>query len=76
MGSFNRALKRKQAVKKKKALKKGLDHVMKAASGMPTSCTLCDLKFDDTAELDKWYMKMSDSHIVLTCPQCSENINK
>ena len=71
MGSFNRALKRKQEVKKRKVLKKGLKQVLNATSGIPTSCTLCGEDFNKESNPDEWFVKMSDESITLTCPDCS-----
>lgn len=71
MSSFNRSLKRRQDVKKKKTLKKGLKHVLNATAGMPTSCTLCGDQFTQESDPDQWYMKIHSEKIVLTCPSCS-----
>ena len=72
MASFNRALKRKSAVQKKKALKKGLKNALKTAERIPKSCTSCSTPFTEDAELDKWYIKLSEDIITLECPDCSQ----
>tara|TARA_B100000282_G_C31647673_1_gene451538 strand:+ start:623 stop:841 length:219 start_codon:yes stop_codon:yes gene_type:complete len=72
MASFNRALKRKSAVQKKKALKKGLKNALKEAERIPKSCTSCGAPFTEDAELDKWYISLSSDNITLECPNCSK----
>ena len=71
MGSFNRSIKRKKEVKKKKALKKGLREVARAVGGMPSSCTMCEKKFDKEENPDEWFMSIKEGHFILTCPDCS-----
>lgn len=71
MGSFNRSLKRRKEVKKKKALKKGLRQVLNATAGMPTACTLCSAEFTNESDPEQWFMNIREEKIILTCPDCS-----
>lgn len=73
MGSFNRAFKRRKEVKKRKALKKGLQQVLSATSGMPTSCTLCEESFTNESDPSEWFMNIQEKKIILTCPGCSKD---
>jgi 5-formyltetrahydrofolate cyclo-ligase len=76
MGSLNRSIRRKQEVKKRKALKKGLKQVLEATAGMPTKCTLCSEPFSKESDPDAWYMNIKENKIVLTCPVCSQKSQK
>ena len=71
MSSFNRAFKRRKEVKKRKALKKGLQHVLNVTAGMPTSCTLCEEIFTQESDPSEWFMNIHEEKIILTCPDCS-----
>ena len=73
MSSASRAIKRKNELKKRKALKKGLNQVLRATSGIPSNCTLCSKDFDDNANPDEWYMRIQENNIILTCPECFSN---
>ena len=70
--SLKRSLKRKHEVSRKKALKKGLKRAINAATGMPTTCSTCSKKFTEGADLDKWFVNLSDNTVRLICPECSE----
>ena len=75
MASFAKSLRRKQNVKKKKSLKKGLKSVLKATAGMPTSCTICSAQFTNDSKPDEWFMRIADETITLTCPDCTPTKN-
>lgn len=72
MSSFNRAFKRRKEVKKRKALKKGLQQVLNATSGMPTFCTLCEEDFTNESDPSEWFMRIQENKIILTCPECNK----
>ncbi len=70
MGSFEKSIKRKQLLEKRKRMKKGLKHVLNATLGMPTSCTLCNKPFSKEEDPAKWYCSVRANKVVLVCPSC------
>ena len=71
MSSLNRSIKRRNEVKKKKALKKGLKKVLNATAGIPSNCTTCNKKFDKEEDPSKWFMTIRDTGITLSCEKCA-----
>ncbi len=74
MGSLGRKMRRKREKAASKRLKKRVKQVGEKVSSMPKMCVGCDAQFDNTDKdsLDKWRVAVyDDSHIELTCPDCS-----
>ena len=73
MGSLGRKLRRKNALKKKKALEKGLKTVTEKVESMPKICGVCSADFDKTDKemINQWRIAVyEDGRFHLTCPNC------
>ena len=73
MGSLGRKIRRKNALKKKKALEKGLKSVTEKVEAMPKICGVCGDDFDKTDKemANQWRIAVyDDGQFHLTCPKC------
>ena len=71
MGSLGRKIKRKQRMKAKKHNKKNLQRALNAFAGMPSECTMCSEKFDETSDPNLWFIDVKNEMVSLYCPSCN-----
>jgi len=74
--TFKRKLKRKQAVKKKKQIKKDMNQKMSLLDTFPVNCLICNSSFDKSnkEQINTWHMVIPEekNKINLYCPTCWE----
>lgn len=73
MASFNKQLKRKNKLKKRKQAKAAAKKVENQINSMPKQCDVCGADFNATDKeiLNQWRIAVwDDGRIELTCPKC------
>lgn len=70
--SAKRALRRKKQLLKRKTSIKGLKSAVKAAAGMPTTCSKCSQAFNKDSDLDSWFVVANETGLFLVCPECDK----
>ena len=74
MSSLSRKMKRKKEKKSRRAAEKKSKEISDKISKMPTSCAVCDKKFDRTDKLmiETWMISVYDNgESILTCDKCA-----